>query len=143
MDTFLAPFTEFFESLGGAQTPEEAWALLLGLGTTVLIVTAAILGTVSLFYIIVEWRIYKKGYCPGIACLIPIYNSWCYFKLLYGRGWLCLIPGVNVVLALVAPFRLATVFDHGFGYGLGLFFLPGIFMPILAFGKSTYCGPNY
>ena len=142
MDQLFAPFTEFAEGVQGAQSAAEVWALITALGV-IAIVAAAIIGVVSLFYVIVEWRIFKKGNCPGIACIIPLWNVWCLFKILYGHGWLLLIPGVNAVLLLVAPFRLSWVFDHRFFFSLGLILLPGIFLPILAFGASDYNGPNF
>ena len=129
-----------------SQVPTEAlsafMAYFLALGMVAYIASAVI----GLFYIIVEWRLFSKGGCPGIACIVPIWNLWCYAKILFGRGWaflLYLIPGVNLIMLLISPFRMAKVYGHGFGYGLGLFFLPWLFMPILAFGQSDYCGPNF
>ena len=142
MDKLFAPFTEFAEGVQGAQSAAEVWALITALGV-IAVVIAAILGVVSLFYIIVEWCIFKKANCPGVACIIPLWNTWCLFKILYGHGWLFLIPGVNIALAIAAPFRLAYVFDRGFGFMLGLIFLPWLFLPILAFGQSDYNGPNF
>ena len=140
MDKILTPIKELAASFGGAQSAAEIWAVFAGLGIIAL-VAAAVAGVIALFYLIVDWRIYKKGGCPGIACLIPIWNVWCIFKILYGHGWLILIPGVNILLSLIAPFRLSWVFEHRFFFALGLIILPWLFLPILAFG-SNYCGPN-
>lgn len=99
----------------------------------------------SVLILIAEWRVFSRGGCPGWAVLVPFYNTYCLFKLLFGNGWLfllLLVPVVNWILCLVVPFRLSHVFGAGFGFGLGLFFLPAIFMLILGFGRYCYSGPN-
>ena len=56
-------------------------------------------------------------------------------------GWwllLMLIPLVNIVIGIIVPIDLATRFGKGGGYAVGLIFLPVIFLPMLAFGSSTY-----
>lgn len=44
----------------------------------------------------------------------------------------------ELIVSIVYCVRLAKVFGHGIGYTLGLIFFPGIFMMIIAFGKSKY-----
>lgn len=43
-----------------------------------------------------------------------------------------------LIVSIVYCVRLAKVFGHGIGYTLGLILFPGIFMMIIAFGKSKY-----
>lgn len=38
---------------------------------------------------------------------------------------------------------VSQVFNKGIGFTFGLFFLPFIFFPILAFGDSVYKNPDY
>lgn len=46
----------------------------------------------------------------------------------------------SLVLSIVYNVRLSKVFGHGIGFAVGLIFLPIIFIPILAFGRSEYEG---
>lgn len=94
-----------------------------------------------IFFIICRWRIYAKAGKRGWACLVPIYSSYVYYDVIYGSGWkflLCLIPVVGQIISIVAKFRLARCFNKGTGFGLGLLFLPYIFIPVLAFGSAEY-----
>lgn len=94
-----------------------------------------------IFFIICRWRIYSKAGKHGWACLVPIYSSYVYYDIVYGNGWkflLCLIPIVGQIISIVAAFRLAKCFNKGAGFGLGLLFLPYIFIPMLAFGSAEY-----
>jgi hypothetical protein len=49
-----------------------------------------------------------------------------------------LIPGINVLLAILTIQKLSEAFGYGFGYTLGLIFLPYVFLPMLAFGKAKH-----
>jgi hypothetical protein len=60
-------------------------------------------------------------------------------------GWwvlLMFIPLVNFVISLVLTIGIATSFNKGAGFGIGLFFLPFIFYPLPGFGDSTYNGSS-
>lgn len=115
---------------------------LMPLVTGAAILAALIIG---LFALVVGWRFYRRGYCPGWACLIPFYNLYCYFKIAYGNGWLFLlsfVPIVNVVMAVATPFMIAKNYGKGFFFGLGFLFFPFFFRAVIAFGDLYYCGPN-
>ena len=47
---------------------------------------------------------------------------------------------VGSILLLVAYIKLGAAFGKSGGFQVGLFFLPFIFLPILAFGQATYQG---
>jgi hypothetical protein len=49
-----------------------------------------------------------------------------------------LIPFVNFIIIILLYLQLAKAFGKDTGFGLGLVFLPIIFLPMLAFGKSQY-----
>ncbi len=87
------------------------------------------------------WKVFTKAGRPGWAAIIPFYNVYVLLKVAGRPGWwflLLLIPLVNVVVALIVNLDLARQFGRGVGFGLGLFFLGLIFLPILAFGAATY-----
>lgn len=50
------------------------------------------------------------------------------------------IPVVNIIIAVIVSLELAKVFGKGTGFGIGIFFLAFIFIPILGFGEATYKG---
>jgi hypothetical protein len=58
-------------------------------------------------------------------------------------GWwmfLMFIPLVGVVIYLLAMLSLAGKFRRSELFGVGIFLLPMIFFPLLAFGGSEYEG---
>ena len=99
---------------------------------------------VIVFYIYSMWRIYAKAGKPGWAAIIPIYNVLVELEIV-GRPWwwllLTLVPVVNIVIGVIITLNLAQVFGKSTGFGIGLIFLPIIFIPILAFGNAKYLGP--
>ena len=102
-------------------------------------------GATLLFLLIINFRIFRKAGCHGISCLIPIWSLYCYAKILFGRGWtfwLYVIPGVNLIMLIITPFRMARVFGRGVLFGLGYSLFPTVFQAIIAFGELDYCGPN-
>lgn len=102
-----------------------------------------ILLIVCIFAIVCMWKIFTKAGRPGWASLIPIYNMYVYFDIAWGNGLfflLTFVPFVNFVVAIIQNVKLAQVFGKGGGFAVGLIFLPIIFLPILAFGSSTYRG---
>lgn len=98
----------------------------------------------SVLLLISMWKIYVKAGKPGWATLIPFYTEYVLFDIVFGNGWkflMMLIPFYNIYLMIKLYLDLGKVFGKGTGFKLGLVFLPFIFMPILAFGQSTYQGP--
>jgi hypothetical protein len=111
----------------------------MGVGGTILYII------VIVFYLFCLWKVFVKAGKPGWAAIVPFYNILVELEIV-GRPWywllLMFIPVVNIVLFIIVLFRLAKVFGHSTGFGFGLLFLSFIFLPILAFDKSTYLGPN-
>lgn len=89
------------------------------------------------------WKMFEKAGEPGWAAIVPIYNTYMmikvsgnpnYFLLLYFVPIIALYPAIKV------PWDLAKQFGKGGGYGLGMIFLPFVFMPLLGFGDAEYQG---
>ena len=53
---------------------------------------------------------------------------------------LLLIPFVNFIVGIIIINKISKSFGYGIGFTLGLIFVPLIFYPILAFGRSRYLG---
>lgn len=99
---------------------------------------------VAVFMIICMWKLFVKAGEKGWKCIIPFYNFYILFKIAWGQGWLfllLLIPFVNFIIGIILYVKLSKAYGQSGVYALGLIFLPIIFMPILAFGSSTYQGP--
>lgn len=97
----------------------------------------------AIYSLICCWVIFEKAREPGWGALIPFYNKYLYFKITWGNGWyflLLLVPIANVVVAIIAAFKLARAFGKGFWFGVGLVLLNPVFIGILAFGEPRYNG---
>ena len=88
------------------------------------------------------WKILSKAGQPGWASLVPIYNI---IKLIevaqkpVGMTFLFLIiPFVNIYGLWTVSAGLAQSFNKSTGFAVGLFLLPIVFMPMLAFGSAEY-----
>ncbi len=96
-------------------------------------------------WIVAMWKVYTKADRPGWAVIIPIYNIYVWCKIVGRPGWwviLLFIPIVNFVIDIILSIDLARSYGKGAGFGIGIFFLPIIFLPILGFGSATYEGPS-
>ena len=93
------------------------------------------------FFTIAFWKIFKKANKPGWAAIVPIYNLVIIFRIANLSPWLIIllcIPLVNIVVYIVLANSISKSFGKEIGFTIGLFLLPYIFYPILAFGKATY-----
>ncbi|MCQ4045630.1 DUF5684 domain-containing protein [Streptantibioticus rubrisoli] len=100
---------------------------------------------VAVLEIAATWRVLVKASRPGWGVIIPIYNVYLWLKVAGRPGWwlvLYLIPGVNVIVHLVVSIDVARSFDKGTMFGVGLWLLPWIGIPILGFGSARYVDAN-
>lgn len=115
---------------------------------TVVIAFLVFSAVLFIFSAIVGWKIFEKAGQPGWASLVPIYQ---YYVLIVEIAkmpviWfiLLMVPCVNfvvgVVLWILLSFKLAEKFGKDVGFGVGLWLLPIVFYPILAFGDAVYEG---
>jgi hypothetical protein len=108
------------------------------------------------------WFIFEKAEQPGWAAIVPYYNMWVLAEVGDKSGWMglgaCLagtitlvvsnaIPVVGcftipvgfiaqIVLFIMISIGVANRFGRGVLFGIGLFLLPFIFYPILAFSRD-------
>ena len=121
--------------------------LLVVLFVSIAMVNAVVAATViievaiAILMIVAMWKLFKKAGRPGWASIIPFYNYYVEFEIAGMNGWfflLLLIPIVDIVLAIILTVKLAKAFGRSAGFAVGMIFLPFVFVPILAFGKSKY-----
>lgn len=114
---------------------------------------------VSLYYIIVLWKIAKKAGQPGISLIIPIYSNFTWPKVLGLDTIWCImsfIPSImtkmysdnlgiyllsgafSIVIYCYYCFCLAKRFNKGILFAIGLILLNPVFLGILAFNKKCW-----
>lgn len=116
-----------------------------GSGSEASVIPMLIALALVVFIIVAMWKVFTKAGQPGWGVIIPIYNVYLLCKIAGKPGWwvlLMFIPFVNFVVGIFIALGVAESFGKGAGFGIGLFFLPFIFYPILAFGDATYGPPR-
>lgn len=110
---------------------------LLSPGVVAMMVCAGVL----LLLVISMWEIFEKAGKSGWLTLMPIFSLIALLDIIAKPFWwiiLFCIPGVQIIAWIIVCAELANLFGKGGGFTLGLLFLPPIFFPILAFGRSRY-----
>lgn len=110
------------------------------------LLTFLLIFLIALFVLLIisNWVIYEKAGKPGWACIIPIYSNLVLLQIVNKPWWwllLMCIPYIGLIWAIWQLNLLSKRFGYDEGFTIGLIFLPFIFYPILAFGKSKYI-PN-
>lgn len=87
------------------------------------------------------WTLFNKAGKPGWAAIIPIYNIIVMLEIAQKPTWwivlMLLLPGLNLIWIIWTLNLFVKRFGKSSGYTVGIIFLPFIFLPLLAFSKST------
>jgi len=86
------------------------------------------------------WKLFLKAGKPGWAILVPIYNVLVILQIVKKPWWwllLMFIPFVGSIWAIWAFNLFIKAFGKNEGYTVASLFFGFIFLPILAFDKST------
>ncbi len=124
---------------------ERGVNVLVGAGMVGFLIVWLLIMALAIFVLVAQWHLYKKANRPGWAAIVPFYNMYVLTDIAWGNGWLfflLFIPIGNLVFSIWTCVKLARVFGKSGGYGVGLVFLPFVFIPMLAFGKAQYEGPS-
>ena len=119
---------------------EAAGAAAGVFGALVLLIDLAI----AILMIAGLWKVFTKAGKPGWASIIPIYNGIVLLEICGRPIWwilLMLIPCVNIIFSLIVFIDLAKSFGKDALFGVALWLLGFIFLPILGFGSAQYRGP--
>ncbi len=88
------------------------------------------------------WKISVKAGRKGWEGIIPLYNLYTVVVIAEKPMWwiiLLFIPYVNIVFSVMVWYSISKHFGKDGWFTVGIFFLPFIFLPILAFDSSiTY-----
>lgn len=105
----------------------------------------ALIPYLLLFFLILTivsyWKIFKKASKPPWITLIPIYNLVVLHDIIglsriYVLYWF--IPLVNILILIYCRFQISRKFKRGILFSILTVIFPFIFLPIIAFGKSSY-----
>lgn len=126
------------------QQGDEAAAAAAAAVAGVMMVVMVISLIISVFMIVALWKLFTKANAPGWAAIVPIYGMWVGAELAGKPGWwalLGLIPIVGVIIQILWSLAFAERFGKSTGFGIGIAFLPFVFLPILAFSDAEYSPP--
>jgi hypothetical protein len=110
----------------------------IGLLFVFLIYTAIVV-----LYIAGLWKVFEKAGQKGWFAIIPILNLYILIKIAGREGWwiiLFLIPCINIIVAALVYMDVAQKFGKTAAYGIGMWLLGFIFIPMLGFGDAEYSG---
>lgn len=113
-----------------------------GIAAGILLVTLLMIFALCAIVIVSLWKIFTKAGRPGWYSIVPFLNLWTLFEITGISGFWSLVPGANGIFLIISYFNLAERFGKDKAYGIGIFFLPYVFLPMLAFGKASYVGNN-
>ena len=117
-------------------------AILLGMiGPWQIVLIALFLMVFTIPFVVAIWLLFEKANQEGWKSLIPIYNVYILIKIARKPTyWLLLlfIPFVNIIFTIWIWNRIAKAFGKDEVFTIGIILLGIIFIPILAFGSSTY-----
>lgn len=125
---------------------------------TLLIICVIALAMAALT-IVSMWILFTKAKEQGWKAIIPIYNmvTMCqiiginplWIAIVFGAAIIGQIPlfvlvfiVVNIYFSVIYNVSIAKSYGKSDSFAVGLILLPGIFLPILAFGKNEYLGPK-
>ena len=125
--------------MDGLTTTSSSQTVGAGVGIVTLIIYLAVIVVTIIAY----WKLFTKAGKPGWHSIIPFLNFYDMFEIAGMNGWLFLllfVPIANIIIAIMWCLNLAKAFGKGTGFAIGLIFLEGIFILILAFGSAKYIG---
>lgn len=120
---------------------------------------------IVVLYYISEWKLFVKAGEAGWKIFIPFYCNYVLFKIADCTGMFWAMIALTVAYPLLTAFitipllallffiifavaeiiiwvklcgHLVRAFGYNLGFAVGLFFLPFVFIPIIAFGNAKY-----
>jgi hypothetical protein len=90
------------------------------------------------------WRLFEKAGQRGWVAFIPILNLFGLLKMVGKPLWwiLFFIPPLFPFTLFFVTVMVARRFGRSALFGVGMYFLPVIFIPLLGLGEARYLGPD-
>lgn len=134
-------YSDYYDLYTTTSSTSFDWGWILSFIAGILLIVMII----AIFIIVCNWKIFKKAGKQGWEAVIPIYNTWVLFEIVGLKGWYVLLNFIPVlgniiffIFSIISSIRLAKCFKKDIAFGIGLIFIPIVFLPILAFDNSTY-----
>ena len=121
-------------------TDSESLGVLAALGGVSTLIALLVMGVIFAGL----WKIFTKAGKPGWAAIIPIYNYIVLMEIIGKPLWwviMLLLPCVNFVFGILVYIELAKCFGKDTLYGVFLFLLSPIMIPVLGFSDAQYTPP--
>ena len=90
--------------------------------------------TIGISYI----KIFSKAGQSWWKAFIPFFNLFIFTKIVEKPVWFIVLYLILPIGYLLSAFQIAKSFGKNITFSIGLIFLPIVFFPLLAFGKSEY-----
>ena len=103
-------------------------------------ITAGVLGLFCLLVWISWFKIFSKAGQAGWKALVPFFNIFVFTKIVQKPIWWIAIYLIIPVGYILAALQVSKLFGKKIVFAMGLIFIPFVFYPILAFGKSQIGG---
>ena len=99
---------------------------------------------VFLLLVASAWRMYTKAGQAGWIAFVPILNLFGLLKMIGKPFWwiLLYIPPLTPFTHFVVTVMVARRFGKSALFGVGLYFLPMFFLPMIGMGDARYLGPG-
>jgi hypothetical protein len=114
-----------------------------GGGAAIALLAFLVYAAIIVLYIAGLWKVFEKAGQKGWLAIIPILNLYILIRIAGREGWwiiLFLIPCVNIIVAALVYLDVADRFGKSAAFGIGMWLLGFIFIPILGFGDARYQG---
>jgi hypothetical protein len=94
--------------------------------------------------IVSAWRMYEKAGQAGWVSFIPILNLLGLLKMIGKPFWwiVLYVPPLTPFTHFVVTVMVARRFGKSALFGVGLYFLPMFFLPLIGLGGARYLGPG-
>lgn len=91
------------------------------------------------------WRMFEKAGQRGWIAFIPILNLLGLLKMAGKPFWwlLLFIPPLTPFTLFFVTVMVARRFGKSALFGVGMYFLPMIFVPMVGLGEARYLGPDH
>ena len=145
--------TQMFTGLGkklNSEAQMQPFTEMAEFAFSVMIIIFIMIGVTFLIMVISMYVVFQKAGEPGWAAIVPAYNLWVLAEVAEKPGWWGLIIFfsnfipfggiVALVLSLIIAVGVSKTFEKGILFGLGLWLVPIIFYPILAFTGDKFQG---
>ncbi len=96
---------------------------------------------IAILMIASQWKLFTMAGKPGWAAIVPVYNMVIMLEIAEKPIWWLLlmfvVPIIGIIWYIKTLYAFAQKFGKDAGFTAGLFLLPVIFWPLLAFSSST------